>query len=768
MKTRPIVVATLVGLSSLLNFSGGSRRSEAQMAPQQIPDDFPRFQVPGREREMDSLRSLFWLHYAGAGPKATMWDEWLPEPSLWPAATTGDSARQMREAWGRELGSRIIDADGYVATHQHPSIAHPLGWPFPFWHQGPGAAGWHFSFKDTVGPPWRPNEPNTPAGWSLQGARDKGVDDEAWNLELTEPNAFVTTPAQDINTFLSPFLQMRWKASGLGEAQPYIEWATAQEPQFGPQRRVYFSSVEGAAPRYPHEGGNGSPIRYSVVAMHRHPRWTGHITQLRVGFGNPRAGGTVGVQALFSMYDTRHNINSQSFISGCTTYFWWTRDLDFLRANINRMRTALRYMMTEGHTLQRKVVLTDWVGHDGRPGIQLEGGKKSLRHGHGIGSNYWDLLPFGHLDCYATLRFYDSLRRMAAVEQEIDAHPEWSVAQGVFRVEPRELLRHAAEIKAEGNRLFWNAATGRFVPGIDADGKFHDYGLTFLNLEAIYYDFATPQHARDIISWISGERVVPGDTAQGKDIYHWRFGPRATTKRNIEYYTFVWSGPETIPWGGQVQDGGAVLGFAYHDLMARLKVRGPDDVWNRLKEIVGWFDEVQTAGGYRKYYDPKRGDKRPGVADATLQGGGTAGGLGFDNEFFESVLVPQIMLRGFLGFEARGDGFRLDPRLPRDWPALTINRIHFQDRVLSVRATRDAIEVRREDGAPQGNLSGQMCRVQLLAGQWRAVPLAADGAAQTTGAASAVKKQPGGAFEIDWSQVAAVRFERTVPPGARR
>jgi hypothetical protein len=41
------------------------------------PDDFPRFQVPGHEKEMETVRELFWLHYPGAGPKATLWDEWL-------------------------------------------------------------------------------------------------------------------------------------------------------------------------------------------------------------------------------------------------------------------------------------------------------------------------------------------------------------------------------------------------------------------------------------------------------------------------------------------------------------------------------------------------------------------------------------------------------------------------------------------------------------------------------------------------------------------
>jgi hypothetical protein len=47
-----------------------------------IPEDFPRFQVPGQEKEMESLRGLFWLHYPGSGPKSTLWDEWLSGPGF--------------------------------------------------------------------------------------------------------------------------------------------------------------------------------------------------------------------------------------------------------------------------------------------------------------------------------------------------------------------------------------------------------------------------------------------------------------------------------------------------------------------------------------------------------------------------------------------------------------------------------------------------------------------------------------------------------------
>ena len=138
-----------------------------------------------------------------------------------------------------------------------------------------------------------------------------------------------------------------------------------------------------------------------------------------------------------------------------------------------------------------------------------------------------------------------------------------------------------------------------------------------------------------------------------------------------------------------MQDGGAVLGFSYHDIMARLATLGPDDAWRRLREILDWYAEVQKEGGYRTYYAPEKGR-------GTLQGGGTAGGLGVDMEFIESVLVPQVMLDGFLGFEPTAEGCRIAPRLPAEWPELTVTAIRLQDHLIDVTARTDgSIIVRR-------------------------------------------------------------------------
>jgi len=137
-------------------------------------------------------------------------------------------------------------------------------------------------------------------------------------------------------------------------------------------------------------------------------------------------------------------------------------------------------------------------------------------------------------------------------------------------------------------------------------------------------------------------------------------------------------------------------------------VRGPDNAAARLSEIAKWYDEVTAAGGYRAYYD--------GTREGTLQGGGTAGGLGADQEFFESLLLPQILFDGFLGFTPTATGFKLNPALPAAWPEYTVTRIRFQDSVLSVHATKGAFEIEVLESA---TLPAKPALVSVDSSKWK-------------------------------------------------
>jgi hypothetical protein len=647
-----------------------------------IPGDFPSFIVPGHEKEMETMRQLYWHHYPGAGPKATLWDEWLTSPSLWPAVETNNMSESFREQWRATLTGRIMDKDGYVATHQHQSIAHQLGWPFPFWAQGTGGWGWHFALPG-MDRAWTGTDPKTQEGWSIENGADNGIANDAWNVSASAPHLLLAPPPMKIDTLQSPFLQLRWRAKGIANAQPYVEWTREDAPEFSPDRRYYFDPVESES------------VVFTMIPVYKHPEWKGAVMGMRLQFNNGQPSGEVGIQGFFTQYDTRHTINNANFVRGCAKYFGWTHDYRFLREQIDRMRVAIRYVMEEFKAKETGLVICPWVGHDGRSGIVYDAeGKKTLRSGFGVGNNYWDLMPMGHKDAYATIQYYDAVNALADVEQSIANHPEWGVHGGALAFTPDELKQHAQFVRDAFNKTFWNSETRRFACSIDIDDVLWDYGFTFLNAEAIYFGIASPEYAEQIEAWMCGDRMVEGDTSQGADIYHWRFGPRSTTKRNVDYYLWAWSNPESIVFGNQVQDGGAVMGFAFHDLMARLAVRGPDSVVERLDALVKWFDEVQAVGGYRKYYD--------GTRDGTMQGAGIAGGLGLDNEFFESVMTPQIMSEGFMGIRATPEYLVVAPKLPAAWPEFTITNVRYREAVFDIRAARDGIEltVQRLIGLP--------------------------------------------------------------------
>ncbi len=689
-----ILFSTILLLLLFASFSVNAQINDDLNAPS-IPDDFPSFIVPGHEKEMESLRGLFWLHYEQAGPLIPLWDEWMTMSTLWPARGSNVPLNAMRRRWANALSNRVMNTEGYMHTQQHDGPAHAGGWPFPKWMEV-GGVGWHFR---EIGVSGYEAPLVTPENWVVTGGVGGKVSDKGWIVELTEAFATVQTPAFSINSKNTPWLRLNWWAEGLEGSNCFVEWTTQDQPQFNPKCRAYFTPATPNSQQYALLPMRSKELKTedietrTMIPVYRIPEWQGTITGLRIGFNNPAAAKVV-IKSFHTACDTRHNINNTNFIRGCHSYFTWTHDITFLREQIGRIRSAMRFMMNEFDTHRRRCVYTTWPGHEGRSGVQLTSdGHKVIVPGAGIGSNYWDLLPFGGEDALATIYYYDALRDLADLEEQINSHPQWCIATGAESFNSADLRKHAQEVKDYGTGRFWNNKTGRFGT-VDLDGVLHDYGLTFLNNEAIYYNFATQAQAHSIRDWISGRRIVKGDASTGEDIYHWRFGPRSTTRRNVNYYVWSWSNPERIPWGYQVQDGGAVLGFSYHDMIARLITDGPDDAWQRLKEILVWFDETQAAGGYRAYYkDPSSG---------TMQGSNIGGGLGLDKEFFESILVPQVMLYGFLGFRPTADGFVINPRLPKDWPELTITRIHLHGCVISINSRDNIVTVK--GSGPAGEL----------------------------------------------------------------
>jgi hypothetical protein len=676
------------------------------------PDDFPRFVFAGREKEAELLSRYLWhhFHHRAGNPLVLFNKEYLLVADMWMAgARERGSGRSIQEIHRDHLLAAQMDEEGYVLTHQHFSHAHDHGWPFPLWTQsevGPDrvrgiTAGWHFQEMDRVRgwvqgyvKGWKAEEycgARAASLWEAERAKSLGIVEDAWRLEATGPSPSITTPEGfSIDAFNAPFLQLRWSRSGepKDHALPYIEWRREGDGAFDPERRMYFA---------PERTPLSTRHRHSIIAVHRHPLWKGKIERIRISLAPGETAATFDIDSFFTVYDTRHTINNPIFILASWRYFAWTGDIDFLRRNMNRMRLALRHQQTVMGALEHLHIRNPWPGHDGLAGfVRNPDGSKTIRGGHGIGNNYWDLIPFGGDDFYATYQYYAAARAMVDLEQAARDRPDWGVPLGALALDPEGLRGHARAVKKRANELFWNESTGRFYASIDVEGRAYDYGFTFVNLDAIWYGIASDEHARSILAWLDGERIVEGDTSTGADIYHWRFGPRATTRRNIEWYGQGWHGPETIAWGGQIQDGGAVLGFSFYDLWARLSVLGAESAWKRLEAILAWEEDVWREGGYRAYYE---GGRR----GTTLQGGGTAGGIGVDHEFFESSLLPSIVTHGFLGLDPAPEGLRIRPRLPESCPEMGVRNLLYRRARMHVTASPDGITIELRD-APAGGM----------------------------------------------------------------
>ncbi|MCF7818206.1 MAG: hypothetical protein K9M54_10025, partial [Kiritimatiellales bacterium] len=524
-----------------------------------------------------------------------------------------------------------MDDEGYLWAQQHGASSHDHGWPFPHWIQAPDwkgsigvTAGWHF-YDNPRG--WEilyrhvrdvlPSRVSLAAAnsWELSGFESKGINQQknAWELKAVGGFPTITSPADvTLDAFNCPFIQIRWNVGEKNASahQPYMEWMREGDSDWSESRRMDFY------PDWLKGRSEDTGMFHSMLPLCKHPEWSGKITRIRFCMDSSDAPPeTFYVRSIFSHWDTRHLVNNAIYIKAAFEYFRWTGDVDFLRQILPRLRLAMRYMMEEGHGLELDHIRCTWHGHDGRPGYTVHpDGTKTFHVGHGKGGNYWDLLPIGWDDMYTTTHYYASLLAMAQIEEAIARNPGWAMPGGVIKDDPAFLRGHAQAVKENANRTFWNEKDGRFVSCIDADGIPHDYGFTFVNLEAIHYGIASESNAVKIMEWIDGDRVVEGDTSIGADIYTYRLAPRATTKRNVDWYAHAWTGPETLPFGGQVQDGGAVLGFSFYDVMSRIKTLGSDNAWKRLMGICDWDAEVAAYGGYRKYY----GDGKGGT---TLQGG---------------------------------------------------------------------------------------------------------------------------------------------------
>jgi hypothetical protein len=639
--------------------------------PWEIPTPsthFPKFFSSNLKYDI-LLNDFFKRHFlASPGPGAytgdqqTFWREWNALTTLWV-----DTSRNRVE--GRDYNTDLkhflmsiqMDQDGYVYTYPPASdYRNKLGWPFPDYTQSDGMTkGWDWESSG-----------RGQDGWTIKGGGSAGIGENSlWNLIFTEPESYIQIDKLSIDSFQSPYIIITIGSSHAGVAS--LEWTTDKSPSWSEDNRTEFII------------SSKVPVDF-YLPVYQYPGWTGKITGLRIKPLKtvPQDGVEVSLDRVQCAYDTRHVVNNTSFILASWRYYLWTGDDDFLKANMPRIRAAAHYLRGQLKGDKEGMVVIPYWGHDGTSGTSPK-----ARPGYGLGSDYWDLLPMGHKSAYTNAYYVASLKAMADLEK---AALLLNIKVNPYGENADSFEKQAKIVAKKAGDFFWDTEKGRFIGCEDSTGKRHDYGFVYLNLEALYYGLGDSTRASSIFSWLDGARTIKGDTSTGKDIYRWSFAPRTTTVRNADWYFWGWKDSKNIPWGGQVQDGGAVAYTSFYDIMNRIKYTSPDDAYERLKTILDWYETVWDVGGYRNYYasQPSQG---------TLQGGGRPGGLGIDAEFVETALVPTTFLYGFLGVSATAEGLMIEPKMPKSLTSVGVKNLTYRGVELSIMANPGKITVKCTD-----------------------------------------------------------------------
>ncbi|HEY5223795.1 MAG TPA: glycosyl hydrolase family 65 protein [Microbacteriaceae bacterium] len=177
-----------------------------------------------------------------------------------------------------------------------------------------------------------------------------------------------------------------------------------------------------------------------------------------------------------TLYDARHFTSNAMYILGAWRYYSWTGDSAFLNTMLPRLRKAMSFYLDSLGGSSGIVTITS-TDHSGRDGA--------------VSSNYWDITSFGHLDAFLNAYFYGALEAMAQIEEYVS---NMTQAKQLRALRPSVLKRY--------NELFWNDADGRYIQCIDADGVSHDYGSTYVNLEAASFGLPSAAQATRIFDWL--------------------------------------------------------------------------------------------------------------------------------------------------------------------------------------------------------------------------------------------------------------------------
>ncbi len=665
----------------------------------------------------------------------------------------------------------------------------PQGWPFPSWYHSTnvpgdsadrnlGSTSFEFNGK-TPQHTWQYQK------WVVEGGTF-AVDSTTYSTNISTGDGYAEfatdslqvdevfrfyrsdiselTRAGGIMSVYSPFIELALDFNATNLEDYYLIWKTKAggDTWFSAAHNEYATTINNIFAAYSDR---------CYLEMYHNENWDNQIiTAIGIEF-RPKSGTalTVGGQIDYirCQYDTRQSNATLQWLLTLSNYIKYTNDTAALEALMPKARNAMLFLT---HTLEGENGLLDisyMYGHNAIGMYKKDDGTYNFDTTNGVGNGYWDLLASSEEALEANIYFYQVLLAMADLEQRVvDSGVTISTTSSIrnralgaadvtYSYTAESLAALAATVKSNMEKEinpvlqsdgtyandggFWCSSTGRFAAGInEGTGAILDHGYVYWNLEAICAGIGTDTQQLSIMKWIDGQRTVDGDKSTGDDIYFYEFAPRFSTKDTYEALSaFAYSNVSSLMdscgtcWSKQLQNGGAAIAWSYYDLVARAKVLGADNAYERLQEIQAWYEKVKAAGGtgynfYSTYYDAlaeeanatnkswswsefkyiytivdkdaygiyniQQANAKDAEGNVIYDKG--PGAIGLDAEFIESITLIKSIPDAFFGMEANGhNSISFEHNLPSKLSILEIDNMKFGGCVYSLRTTEDSLQI---------------------------------------------------------------------------
>ena len=700
------------------------------------------------DEKLDTFLNDFYLRHSRSqeetaindmqlGTGGTAWKSWETMSLVWFDSTNTNFRKDSFSLLKQWLYSAPVDDYGYcwsnmVALEQ--SDVTPagnnfgMGWPFPN-YDGSNMYDWEFNGYKT----------NDTEGWSVEtdgNLTSSIIGNGLWTNKIQ--NSSHITFSRDMGSYgiptdEAPYLEMdiRWCVDGLFTDNSvddiYLSWQVQGSNEWHTVKQSDYTArgVDITA----------NYANHVYMPMYLHPAWgtDNQVTALKITVKAKESealNGEVYLNCVRGNYDSRQIDNGYNLVDAVKLYYEFTGDRKVLLDTLNRCRQVAMFMVYNLGGESGLVDLSNFVGHNG--GVIADGVSQT------IASSYWDVLSLSPKSLYAQVLYYQTLQNLAYLEEAAQAegitleNPVIKLNDGgqiAYEFDANYLQTLAKKVAHEVQKPvdtqnktgFFDERKGRFIEGFNMHGNVVDYGSTIFNNMVVAAGMATNAQAKQVVSWISGDRAVEGDDATGYKgdpeeyldygIYDYEFAPRTTTLKNYEQYTSGHYTEANKAYSASCQDGGAILFTSYYDMMARIQAKGVDDAYKRLKGIRDWYlkiydyAEENGYGGaqfYRSYYSSEVG--------IPLQGMGTAGSLGLDSEFLENAIVYSIVPFGFFNLESRDvKTLSVTPNIPKELSFWRMENLMYNGIIYDLEAGKDYVILE----SIRGNTAGMKCEINL-------------------------------------------------------